>query len=115
MASDVLSHDPYYWYDRLQRHRPFRNRIAVVGCCVEWAGDVNSSGYGSFKWRDQWPLYAHRQSYQTFYGSVGRDVEIHHKYPTCRKRCVTPDHLEAVPRTAHRPRTPEGQENRTIT
>jgi hypothetical protein len=62
--------------------------------CWEWTGAiVKASGYGSF-W-DGWKLVsAHRFSYVALKGEIPDGMQVDH---LCRNRkCVNPDHLEAV-------------------
>ena len=63
--------------------------------CWEWTGAVNSNGYGqlAFDGRGQ---NAHRLAYIAFVGPIPDGHQIDH---LCRnRRCVRPDHLEAVTR-----------------
>lgn len=62
--------------------------------CVEWMASIKPDGYGSF-WDGRMMGQAHRWSYEYFKDvKLSPDVEIDH---ICRNRkCVNPDHLEAV-------------------
>jgi hypothetical protein len=61
---------------------------AVTGCWL-WRLTVDSSGYPKIYGRN-----AHRVVYAIVHGSVGSGLQVDH---LCRvKRCVNPDHLEAV-------------------
>lgn len=64
--------------------------------CWEWAGALNHNGYGVIG-RGPRALgisLAHRLSYETFNGEIPGDLHIDH---LCRnRRCVNPEHLEAV-------------------
>lgn len=61
--------------------------------CWLWTGRVNNHGYGvtSVKTR---PVQAHRAAYELSVGPIPDGLEIDH---LCRvRRCVNPEHLEAV-------------------
>jgi len=68
----------------------FLEKIAISGSgCWEWQAYVDKGGYGKFG-----RLYAHRWSYEYF---KGRIPDGHHLDHLCQNRkCVNPDHLEAV-------------------
>lgn len=81
--------------DRLQKSV----KIDSNGCWI-WQWKLSSGGYGRMsvtsapnKFRT---LAAHRVSYETFIGPIGKDLEIDH---LCRVRnCINPKHLEPVTR-----------------
>lgn len=61
--------------------------------CWEWQGRVGKNGYGRFSYANKNAL-AHRVSYLLFVGDIADGLTIDH---LCRnRRCVNPDHLEAV-------------------
>lgn len=61
--------------------------------CIIWTGALNSNGYGRFS-VDCVSQLAHRVAYQHAHGPIPEGLTIDH---LCRvKRCVNPDHLEAV-------------------
>lgn len=65
--------------------------IPISGC-IPWAGHVNRDGYGRTADRKQ----AHRVAYERAKGPIPDGLTIDH---LCRnRRCVNPDHLEAVTR-----------------
>lgn len=74
--------------------------------CWEWVGAKHSAGYGAFQaicGRGGKTGYAHRYSYERFVGPIPEGLTIDH---LCRnRRCVNPEHLEAVP---HRTNTLRG-------
>lgn len=75
----------------------FLNFVEKTDGCWNWTGATNGDkGYGAFKF-DQRSHKAHRISYMLF---VDNDLDgtlvVHH---TCANRkCVNPDHLQAVTR-----------------
>lgn len=79
--------------------KPLADRIhaAVLvddnGCWL-WQRSIKSNGYGQMGVPGAGMRYAHRISYQTFRGPIPDGLQIDH---LCRvRRCVNPDHLEAV-------------------
>lgn len=66
--------------------------IEVTEACWLWTGSNSGKGYGWFK--DGKGTLAHRYSYEHFVGPIPEGLTIDH---LCRvRRCVNPDHLEAV-------------------
>lgn len=58
--------------------------------CMLFAGSISGDGYGRIGKASE----AHRVFYEYFVGVIPEGLEIDH---TCRvRRCVNPDHLEAV-------------------
>lgn len=94
-------------YQRIQHHgsldlpvRPtakerFLKKVAVMdfGCWL-WCGGLTDNGYASFS-HDNPSKYGYIFSYLTFVGPITSELELDH---LCRmRRCVNPEHLEAVP------------------
>jgi len=68
--------------------------IAPDGCHL-WTGYVHRTGYGRVAYHGK-VREAHRVAYELAHGPVPKGKEIDH---LCRvRRCVNPDHLEAVTR-----------------
>jgi hypothetical protein len=62
--------------------------------CWNWRGAIKPNGYGVFSDEHRKQLHAHRFAYARFNGSIPDGTVIDH---LCRnRRCVNPDHLEAV-------------------
>jgi hypothetical protein len=66
--------------------------------CWEWAGAIDSNGYGEFyrnkNLREFSSRKAHRAVYELFNGKIPKNMTLDH---LCRNRkCVNPDHLEVV-------------------
>ncbi len=62
--------------------------------CWEWIGAANANGYGHFMERLGKMTTPYRYSYERFIGPVPEGLTIDH---LCRnRRCVNPEHLEAV-------------------
>lgn len=82
------------------RHAPaverFAAKVAITGDgCLEWIASVNNSGYGTFATGGGVSTVAHRWSYEHHRGPIPDGLHLDH---LCRnRRCVNPDHLEAVP------------------
>jgi hypothetical protein len=63
--------------------------------CWDWVGSLSPEGYGRFRVNGR-PEYAHRIMFERHKGPIPAGREIDH---LCRnRRCVNPDHLEAVSR-----------------
>lgn len=61
--------------------------------CWNWQKALRSNGYGVARW-DGRTRRVHRLSYETFVGEIPKGLVIDH---LCRnRRCINPDHLEAV-------------------
>lgn len=71
----------------------FTAKINDTGDCWLWTGAVQSSGYGSFGIDGKTAL-AHRLAYRLFVGPIADGLAVNHLCGV--KRCVNPDHLEAV-------------------
>ena len=74
--------------------------------CWEWVGNVRPNGYGKFLYRDKLDG-SHRAAYKMFIGDIDDGMVIdhicHNLDITCNKgdeclhrRCVNPEHLEAI-------------------
>lgn len=69
-----------------------------LGECWEWTASLSKNGYGKFSLKNA-TISAHRLVYTIKHGSISCDSEVDH---LCRNRkCVKPDHLEAVPQTVN--------------
>ena len=73
--------------------RRFWPKVWVTESCWEWQGHIASNGYGRFRVGDENRL-AHRCSYEFFTGRLPEGLTLDHL--CSNKRCVNPDHLEAV-------------------
>jgi hypothetical protein len=76
----------------------FEERVMRTDGCWLWTGSINVGGYGvvTVGGRSGKKLYGHRIAYELFVGPVPDGMELDH---LCRNRkCVRPDHLEAVTR-----------------
>lgn len=64
-----------------------------LGQCWEWIGHINDQGYGLFQVEGR-ARRAHRLLWESVNGRVPENLCLDH---LCRnRRCVNPDHLEAV-------------------
>ena len=69
------------------------DKILIGDGCWEWTGCLMPLGYGQLR-RDGKTVYAHRVMYELMVGPIPEGLFIDH---LCRNRkCVRPDHLEAV-------------------
>ena len=72
---------------------PIRYAVNLQTGCWEWCGEINHKGYGRL-WTGGKRYFAHRAYYEVTHGPIPEGHEIDH---LCRnRRCVNPDHLEAV-------------------
>ena len=71
---------------------PFMAKVEEIAGCWIWRGSILRNGYGQFY--SGGPHLAHRYSYELHKGPIPKGLVIDH---LCRvRRCVNPDHLEAV-------------------
>lgn len=62
--------------------------------CWLWTGSVNSAGYGSFSYKEQYRGGAHRFSWQLYHGEIPHGYCVCHNCPNGdNPSCVNPDHL----------------------
>src|SRR5690606_38241534 len=75
----------------------FWKKVDKSGACWNWTAALKSNGYGHFATGPnggQKAHLAHRFSYELTVGPIPEGLVLDHK---CRnRRCVNPDHLEAV-------------------
>lgn len=89
----------------------FWRKVDKSGDCWEWTAAIFPNGYGAFK-NGKKNYLAHRWSYEHEKGEIPKGLEIDH---LCRNRkCVNPDHLEAVCHTTNveRGNAPRSSSNR---
>lgn len=87
----------------------FWPKVDKSGECWNWTGVLGGGGYGyiSVGGRTGRDLRAHRVSYEWAHGPIPDGLEIDH---LCQnKRCVNPDHLEAVTKSENQLRWREGR------
>lgn len=71
----------------------FWSKVKKPDICWDWTACTFPDGYGLFRLNGKNKL-AHRLSYEQFKGEIPKELQIDH---LCRNRkCVNPDHLEAV-------------------
>ncbi len=90
-----------------ERRTAFARRYQVNATtgCWEWKRGLNHGGYGSYT-IDGKTRNAHRVSYEMFRGEIPPGLDLDH---LCRnRRCVNPDHLEAVTRSVNLKRGKSG-------
>lgn len=75
-----------------------RHYIVDPSGCWLWTGCINPDGYGVFR-----NTSAHRLTYQESRGPIPAGLVLDHR---CKnRRCVNPDHLEAVTQRENRRRS----------
>lgn len=86
--------------DGLTYEQRFRTRYVVdrkTGCW-NWTAGLNGKGYAYF-WLNGGTRQAYKVAYVWKYGLVPKGLDLDH---VClNKKCVNPDHLEAVTRKEH--------------
>lgn len=88
--------------NRLDR---FWDKVQITDDCWLWTAGTRG-GYGRF-WIGHTHVDAHRFAYEMLVGPVQLDLEVDH---LCRvRRCVRPDHLEAVTKQENIRRSTVGQ------
>jgi len=71
----------------------FWSKVDKTDFCWNWIGCLYLNGYGQF-WSKGKKILAHRFSYEFLKEKIPKGLEIDH---LCRNRkCVNPEHLEAV-------------------
>lgn len=81
----------------IQKVLSFLKRIEETESCWNWKAWITRTGYGCFVYAHGKKMSAHRFSYELFKGDIPKGLEIDH---LCRNRkCVNPEHLEAVTHT----------------
>ncbi|WP_145503199.1 HNH endonuclease [Streptomyces sp. CFMR 7] len=84
----------------------FWSKVAITDGCWTWTAGVHRSGYGVFSVQNK-QTYAHRYAYMITKGSIPQDLVLDHvchgRDATCvsgeqcqHRRCVRPDHFEAI-------------------
>jgi hypothetical protein len=84
------------------RHRLDANtRLDANGCYV-WLGAVSNGGYGKINMRINGrhvQQYVHRVAFEEYVRLLESHEEVDHDQRVCKsRRCINPDHLEAVTR-----------------
>lgn len=85
----------------------FWTKVTKTEACWFWSAGIHQSGYGVFRVNGK-QLYAHRYSYTLHKGAIpdglildhvchGEDTSCISGNRCLHRRCVRPDHLEAVP------------------
>lgn len=72
----------------------FYHYAEITDTCWNWTGPISRYGYGILNSKETDSRHAHRYSYNLLKGGIPEGLHIDH---LCRnRRCVNPDHLEAV-------------------
>lgn len=86
----------------------FWSKVNKTNSCWEWIAGIGKDGYGRFRLNERINL-AHRLSYEHFKGKIPKGLDLDH---LCRNRkCINPEHLEAVTRKINIRRGLTGQHN----
>lgn len=90
----------------------FWSKVSKSEACWLWVGTVGSNGYGYLRHQGKDRL-GHRLAYELLVGPIPEGLELDH---LCRnRRCVRPDHLEAVTHQVNVRRGRGGEHNATKT
>lgn len=86
------------------------------GGCILWTGCTDSNGYGRFSRRSGETEFVHRVVYELTKGQIPAGLVIDHACHNIdlqclggacfHRRCINPDHLEAVTQSENRVRSP---------
>lgn len=87
------------WSQRPTLAERFWAKVDKTADCWIWTAGVFSTGYGQIK-RDGKTSLAHRVSWELHHGSPPPEGTVLH-HICANKRCVNPEHLEAVDRQTH--------------
>lgn len=98
-----LPFDVRFWR-KVDKCGPLPELHPELGPCWLWIGTLWANGYGRSGPPDR---SAHRVAYKLAHGSIAEGMQIDHKcheagsscpggHPCLHRRCVNPDHLEAV-------------------
>ena len=86
------------FWPKVDKNGPVPIRRPDLGPCWLWTASVNKkTGYAQFFRRHGEPVDGHRFSYELAHGSIPPRHDVHHLCLV--RRCVRPDHLEAVTRS----------------
>ena len=99
---------------RKSTHELFWSKVALPDAngCMVWTASLKSNGYGQFHIEGK-NLYAHRVAYLWLVGPIPDGLQLDH---LCRNRkCVAPDHLEAVTQQENLRRGDAGINNKVKT
>ncbi|WP_413354005.1 HNH endonuclease signature motif containing protein [Microbacterium sp. 1P06AB] len=80
------------WQSKARGYLASRYRTTDTGCW-EWSQSCSDNGYGKAKFQ-QVQVSAHRLSYMAHVGPIPEGMALDHL--CMNKRCVNPEHLEAV-------------------
>lgn len=81
------------WNRRRSRLPGFWDRVIKTDGCWVWGRGLTGAGYGEFQVGGR-VFLTHRYAYELVNGPIPQGLELDH---LCRnRRCVRPDHLEAV-------------------
>jgi len=90
--------------------------VTASNGCIHWTGYITSNGYGRVN-GGTGMVFAHRAAYEVFVGPIPVGAQLDHTChnqdsdcsggKTClHRRCVNPEHLEAVTQTENQRRSP---------
>ncbi len=84
------------FWAKVNKNGSVPEHVPELGPCWLWTASIaRAEGYGRFGVRHGEMIGAHRYSYLLAHGSIPEGYEVHHRCH--RRRCVRPDHLEALP------------------
>lgn len=95
----LIKGEPYHFVDGHCNRGPISYTVDEDTGCWLWNGALSKKGYGHIK-RNRKSIPAHRYFWEQRNGPIpDPKMDVHHK--CLNKRCVNPDHLEALTRKDH--------------
>lgn len=91
----------------------FMDKVELTTDCWLWTGALlEQTGYGQFRDAASKVVKAHRWSYEHHVAPIPAGHQVHHRCGV--RRCVRPDHLEAITTAEHGTRHRRGTRGKQV-